>query len=123
MHRHTILKLLSTITFLVSCANARQLAVNYYNDKFCSQWSKTIDVSWAETMEIPGSNCNNYHQGSSSTSLNVAACDAGSWCLCLFYNKENCAGTYSSAFAYGANDENCVHSSGDFKSFRCFFHT
>jgi hypothetical protein len=105
----------------VGSAIGQTMQVNYYIDMNCVNYSSVqVDVTWAQVPnEDDPSNVTNCYNISEGESANIVNCPSQENCQCNFYSQEGCVGD-SSATA-GTDTTNCVSSSADYKSFRCFY--
>jgi len=128
---------------LLGLSTAQQLQLNYYDDHYCKNYKVSLPKQsfaqlyssnksctqgslthyWAETMAGDGNNCYNYNFGNS---ILISECYAGSFCVCLMYFAQNCAGDYSS-IQYGGYDQaknyeyNCLFGGNTIQSLRCYY--
>ncbi|SCO75799.1 uncharacterized protein FRV6_00011 [Fusarium oxysporum] len=112
MHFSTI----SVLTALLSAAAAaKQMQINYYDDKLCQDFIGQVDVSWATSITKGKDNCYNYSYGQG---MLIAECQAGG-CLCNLYKGQNC-NTYIDQMRYGGSGI-CRPFAGQVQSFACYY--
>jgi hypothetical protein len=106
----------------VGLAIGQTMQVNYYSDMNCLNYDGVyVDVTWAQVPNEDDpvvTNCYNYSYGESA---NIVNCPNQEICQCNFYTQEGCVGNPSATAGSGTDITNCVSSSADYTSFRCYY--